>query len=127
MVSFTITPLTDHTGAEVLGLDFTRPIDAEGRAALSRAFADHHVLVVRDQHFSPHEFKAAARVFGELQQHDKKAGRFGPATRSLRRRRRHACVSFSLPQIRMTTRQTGGRKGRTLWDSTAGGRLARLR
>ena len=72
MVSFTITPLTDHTGAEVTGLDFTRPIDVESRATLSRAFAEHHVLVMRDQHFSPEQFKAAAQVFGELQQHDKK-------------------------------------------------------
>ena len=72
MASFTITPLTDHTGAEVIGLDFTRPIDEESRALLSRAFADRHVLVMRDQHFSPDEFKAAAQVFGELQPHDKK-------------------------------------------------------
>jgi taurine dioxygenase len=72
MASFTITPLSDHIGAEVIGLDFTRPIDEESRALLSRAFADHHVLVMRDQHFSPEEFKAAAQVFGELQPHDKK-------------------------------------------------------
>src|SRR5438876_7990316 len=72
MVSFTVTPLTDHTGAEVIGLDFTQPIDTETRATLSRAFADHHVLVMRDQHFAPEQFKAAAQVFGELQQHDKK-------------------------------------------------------
>jgi len=72
MVSFTITPLTDHTGAEVIGLYFTRPIDTETRATLARAFAKHHVLVMRDQHFSPDEFKAAAQVFGELLQHDKK-------------------------------------------------------
>ncbi|HWE20520.1 MAG TPA: TauD/TfdA family dioxygenase, partial [Hyphomicrobiaceae bacterium] len=72
MVAFTITPLTDHTGAEVVGLDFTRPIDTETRASLSRAFAERHVLVFRDQHFSPEEFKAAAQVFGELQPHDKK-------------------------------------------------------
>jgi alpha-ketoglutarate-dependent taurine dioxygenase len=72
MASFTITPLTDHTGAELIGLDFTRPIDRETRAFLSRAFAKHHVLVVRDQHFSPDEFKTAAQMFGELQQHDKK-------------------------------------------------------
>jgi hypothetical protein len=39
MVSFTITPLTDHTGAEVIWLDFTQPIDIETRATLSRAFA----------------------------------------------------------------------------------------
>ena len=31
MVSFTITPLTDHTGTEVIGLDFTQPIDILSR------------------------------------------------------------------------------------------------
>ncbi len=72
MASFTITPLTDHTGAEVAGLDFTQPIDTETRAALGRAFADYHVLVMRNQHFSPGQFKAAAQLFGELQPHDKK-------------------------------------------------------
>jgi alpha-ketoglutarate-dependent taurine dioxygenase len=40
MVPFTITPLTDHTGAEVIGLDFTEPIDIETRATLNRAFAE---------------------------------------------------------------------------------------
>jgi taurine dioxygenase len=72
MPSFTILPLTDRIGAEVLGLDFTRPIDAETRATLGRAFARHHVLVMPDQHFTPEEFKAAAQVFGELLPHDKK-------------------------------------------------------
>ena len=37
MPSFAITPLTDHTGAEVIGLDFTQPIDIETRVALNRA------------------------------------------------------------------------------------------
>ncbi|HXW26064.1 MAG TPA: TauD/TfdA family dioxygenase [Xanthobacteraceae bacterium] len=72
MPSFTITPLTGHTGAEVVGLDFTQAIDADTRAALNEAFAEHHVLVMRDQHFAPDEFKAAAKVFGDLKQHDKK-------------------------------------------------------
>ena len=72
MASFTIAPLTDHTGIEVLGLDFNQPIEIETRAALNRAFAEHHVLVMRDQHFSPEQFRAAARLFGELQPHDKK-------------------------------------------------------
>ena len=72
MASFTITPLTDRTGAEVVGLDFTRPIDTETRTTLNRAFAKHNVLVMRDQRFAPEQFKAAAQVFGELQQHDKK-------------------------------------------------------
>jgi taurine dioxygenase len=72
MVSFTVTPLTDHTGSEVIGLDFTQPIDIETRAALNHAFAERHVLVMRDQHFTPEQFKAAAQLFGELQAHDKK-------------------------------------------------------
>jgi taurine dioxygenase len=72
MPTFTITPLTERTGAEVTGLDFTKPVHPETRAALNCAFAEHHVLVMRDQHFGPEEFKVAAQVFGELQQHDKK-------------------------------------------------------
>jgi taurine dioxygenase len=72
MASFTITPLTDHTGAEVIGLDFSRPIDTETRTTLNRAFAEHHVLVVRAQRFDPQQFKTAAQVFGEIQPHDKK-------------------------------------------------------
>lgn len=72
MTSFAITPLTDHTAAEVTGLDFTNPIDPDTKATLNRAFADRHVLVMRDQHFDPDQFKVAAQVFGELQIHDKR-------------------------------------------------------
>jgi len=72
MTSFSITPLTGHTGAEVVGHDFAEPVDAEARAALNRAFAEHHVLVMRDQHFSPDQFRVAVQVFGELQPHDKR-------------------------------------------------------
>src|SRR5439155_9548694 len=72
MAFFAITPLTNHTGAEVIGLDFTQPIDIETRVTLNRAFAERHVMVMRDQHFTPEQFKTAAQVFGELQQHDKK-------------------------------------------------------
>ena len=72
MTSFSIAPLTDHTGAEVTGLDFRKPIDSETRAKLNEAFVEHHVLVLRDQEFSPDDFKVAVQVFGELQPHDKK-------------------------------------------------------
>jgi taurine dioxygenase len=70
MPSFTITPLTDHTGSEVIGLDFTQTIDDDTRAILNRAFAERHVLVMRDQHFAPEQFKAASRLFGKLQPHE---------------------------------------------------------
>ena len=69
MPSFTITPLTEHTGAEVVGLDFKKPVDRETSQALNRAFVEHHVLVMREQHFAPDEFKAAVQLFGELQPH----------------------------------------------------------
>jgi taurine dioxygenase len=72
MTSLRITPLTDHTGAEVTDIDFTQPIGAETRDLLNKAFTDHHVLVMRDQKFVPDQFTAAVQLFGELQPHDKK-------------------------------------------------------
>jgi taurine dioxygenase len=71
-MAYTIAPLTDHTGAEVRGLDLNRGVDPETRGALNRAFADHHVLAIREQQFTPGQFLAAAQVFGELFQHDKR-------------------------------------------------------
>ena len=72
MTSFTITPLNEHTGAEVTGFDFRKPIEPQDRDILNRAFVKHHVLVMRDQAFAPNEFMSAAQLFGELQPHDKK-------------------------------------------------------
>lgn len=71
-MSLSLTPLTGHTGAEVRGIDLREPVDDGIRAALNRAFVDHHVLVIRGQDFTPEQFKTAARVFGELQPHDKR-------------------------------------------------------
>ena len=72
MGSYAITPLTEQNGAEVTGIDFTQPIDAETKAVLNDAWAKYHVLVMRDQNFTPVDYKRAALVFGELQQHDKR-------------------------------------------------------
>jgi taurine dioxygenase len=71
-MSCTISKLTEHTGAEVRGLDLREPLDDATHAALNRAFVNHHVLVIRDQDYTPEQFKRAAQVFGALQQHDKK-------------------------------------------------------
>ena len=69
---YTISPLTPHTGAEVRGIDLNKDIDAGTAAILNRAFVEHHVLVIRDQQFTPPQFIAAAQIFGELFQHDKR-------------------------------------------------------
>ena len=71
-MAYTILPLTDHTAAEIRGLDLTEPVDAGTKTELNRAFARHHVLVLREQNFTPAQFIAAVQVFGELQPHDKK-------------------------------------------------------
>ncbi len=71
-MAFTIIPMTAHTGAEVRGLDLRQPVDDDTRAALNHAFAQFHVLVVRDQHYEPGDFVRAVQLWGELQPHDKK-------------------------------------------------------
>ena len=70
--TFGVTPLTGHTGAEIRGLDLTQEIDAETRSVLNHAFAQFHVLIVRDQKYAPADFLKAVQVWGELQPHDKK-------------------------------------------------------
>jgi taurine dioxygenase len=62
----TIAPLSEHTGAEVRGIDLTRPVDAALRARLNQAFVQHSVLVVRDQRLSPQQLLAAVQLFGEV-------------------------------------------------------------
>ena len=58
-----IKPLTGGSGAEILGADVT---DAAQFPALHQAFADHGVIVVRDQAISPEQQIAFARQFGEI-------------------------------------------------------------
>jgi taurine dioxygenase len=65
-MTYTITRLSDHTGAEVRGIDLRQPLDAETRARLNQAFTAHSVLVIRGQTLSPPEVLAAARLFGDV-------------------------------------------------------------
>ncbi|MDB5602413.1 MAG: Taurine dioxygenase [Xanthobacteraceae bacterium] len=64
--SFSIKPLSSHTGAEIRGIDLSRPVDEATRAALNQAFVDHTVLAIRDQKLSAPEFLQAMQVFGEI-------------------------------------------------------------
>ncbi len=61
-----ITKIKDQIGAEVTGVDLTKPLDDETRNRLYEALVDHVVLVIRDQHFTASQFRAAAEQFGEL-------------------------------------------------------------
>jgi taurine dioxygenase len=65
-VSFTIKPLSAHTGAEIRGIDLREPVSDLTRDALNQAFVDHSVLAIRDQKLSAPEFLKAMKLFGEI-------------------------------------------------------------
>lgn len=66
-----ISPLSDHTGAEARGVDLSRPVDAETRQRLNKAFVDHSVLVIRDQSLTANQLLGGVQLFGEVfQQHN---------------------------------------------------------
>ena len=65
-MTFTLTRLSAHTGAEIKGIDLTKPVDGATRAALNQAFIDHHVLVFRDQKMTAQQLLDAVQLFGEV-------------------------------------------------------------
>ena len=65
-MDYTIAPLSEHTGAEVHGIDLTKAIDSVVQARLNRAFTERSVLVFRDQRLTPHQLIEAVGRFGEV-------------------------------------------------------------
>ena len=61
-----IVPLHPVIGAEVRGVDLTRPVDAATQAVLAKAFEDHVVLVFRGQDLSDADQLAAGEIFGKV-------------------------------------------------------------
>ncbi len=61
-----VAPLTPIIGAEVAGVDLSRPLGDQQLDELRRAFLAHHVLVFRDQVLTPEDHKRFARCFGPL-------------------------------------------------------------
>ena len=50
MSDYTINPMTSHeTGAEIIGLDLSRPVGDEMKKQINADFAKYHVLVFRGQ------------------------------------------------------------------------------
>nr|WP_232437145.1 TauD/TfdA family dioxygenase [Burkholderia ubonensis] len=66
---FEIRAFDGPLGAEVVGLDLSKPLDEAGFARIHRAHLDHHVLVFRDQRITPDQHIAFSRRFGPLQIH----------------------------------------------------------
>jgi taurine dioxygenase len=64
--SFTVTPIKPKIGAEIRGIDLTKPMDEATRQALYDAVVDNIAVVIKDQHLNPAQFAAAMELFGEL-------------------------------------------------------------
>lgn len=65
----TLRPLSDVMGAEVMGLDLTKPFDATTRDAVYAAFVRYHLLVFRDQKLDKPQQIAFTEQFGTLEEH----------------------------------------------------------
>jgi len=67
-VALDLIPLNASFGAEVRGLDMAA-VDDTTRDELRKAWLDHKVLVLRDQHVTTEEHIAFGRIFGDLEVH----------------------------------------------------------
>lgn len=69
---FSITPVSDVIGAEIVGLDVGQPFDAETLATVRQAFQDHHLLCFRDQTLNDEQLVAFSTQFGPLEEFPEK-------------------------------------------------------
>ena len=67
--SITVTPLSAALGAEVKGLDLSRPIDETVYRQIKDALLNHLILLFRDQDITPDQHIAFSRWFGALEEH----------------------------------------------------------
>ncbi|MGD0883137.1 MAG: TauD/TfdA family dioxygenase [Acidimicrobiales bacterium] len=61
-----VRPLSPLIGAEIDGVDLTRPLDPAAVATIRDALNTHHVVFFRDQHLTDTQQEAFGRQFGEL-------------------------------------------------------------
>jgi taurine dioxygenase len=67
--SIQVDKLTPLVGAEVRGVDLSRPLDERTFKEIHAALVDNGVIFFRDQHLTPEQQKAFGRLFGELHVH----------------------------------------------------------
>jgi len=62
-----VVPSGDALGAEIRGIDLSRPLDDETFGTIEAAFNEHSVLYFRNQDLKPEQLIEYARRFGEVQ------------------------------------------------------------
>jgi len=65
----TLKPITGTIGAEVEGIDLTKPLNTEAVKTLHDGLCEHLVLFFRDQNITPEQHRELAAHFGPLQTH----------------------------------------------------------
>lgn len=68
-----VTPVSDVLGAEITGIDVSKPLDPETFEALYQAFLRYQALVIRDQDTTPLQQERFSRLFGWLEIPDNSA------------------------------------------------------
>ena len=71
----TVKRIGKHCGAEIQGVDLSRPLDDDTFAQVSKAFFDNEVVVFRNQKITPEQQITFTRRFGVLEQHVRKEHR----------------------------------------------------
>ncbi|WP_285350700.1 TauD/TfdA family dioxygenase [Pseudomonas sp. ME-P-057] len=66
---FDVRPFAEKVGAEIVGLDLSRPLNDADFARVRQAHLDYHVVVFRDQRITPQQQIDFSRRFGVLQIH----------------------------------------------------------
>lgn len=64
---FTVAPVSDVIGAEVVGLDLAQPFDLDTLTTVRDAFQQHHMLCFRDQVLTDDQMVAFSNQFGSLE------------------------------------------------------------
>lgn len=65
-MSISVHPLSAHIGAEIRGVDISRPIDPADLDLIRKAWLDHCVLLFRGQSLDAEQQRAFVRNFGEV-------------------------------------------------------------
>src|SRR6201998_2546328 len=71
MATRELRPLGETLGTEAIGVDLSRPVDAETFAWIEAAFAEHPVLVFREQDLGPAALASFGRRFGKPKIHSR--------------------------------------------------------
>src|SRR6478752_9679817 len=67
--TITIDRLTPIIGAEIGGIDLSKPLSNRQQDEIHRALAENLVIFFRDQHISQEQHLAFGRLFGDLHTH----------------------------------------------------------